>query len=70
MIICVEALKANMWFFSLSFHHASQRPRQRLLLQHGPIKELDPALVDTYKSEKQTLVAINAEILELVVTSE
>lgn len=65
----MEALKANMWFFSLSFHHASQRPRQRLLLQHGPIKELEPALVDTYKSEKQT-VAINAEILELVVTSE
>lgn len=34
------------------------------------IKELERALEDTYKSEKQTLVAINAEILELVVTSE
>ena len=69
MIICVEALKANMWFFSLFIMH-HKGPDRGCSYSMGLIKELEPALVVTYKSEKQTLVAINAEILELVVTSE
>ena len=56
---------------SLSFFIAHYNvPDRGCSFTLGLIEELTPALTDTYKSEKLTLVGINPEISELVFTSE
>lgn len=67
----MEALKVNLWFFPLSFFIARYNvPDRSCSFTLGLIEESVPALTDTYKSEKLTLVGINPEISELVFTSE